>query len=644
MAEVQEPENGSEPDVGPGSLSPAAAMAIGVGKGRAGGKADPEFDAFLRKQSRLIDLQTEHLHEQRELMTSRLRLGRWKDRVTLALQALTVLVGIAIAGAVAVMAWRAHEDHGVAIAAFSVPPDLAQRGMTGQVVASELLDGLAALQAKTVTARPASSYANDWGGEIKVEIPETGVSIGELDRYLRDWLGAETRITGEVVRTSSGIAVTARSGEAPGRRFEGPEADLDGLVAKAAEAVYAQTQPYRYAVYLASNGRRAEASALFARLAQSGAPEDRPWAYAGWASILQEEGRHYDAIRMASAATSLNPRLQPPYETIGVSSDAVGHWIIGIDNPRRELALVRSGASGMASDQLADRLRFLEAVQAFYRSDFRSSAALLSALVAFDLEGRQGGYTPRHLRARALASMHDVTGAEQLEAGPLDSNSYQAISARGETLGDWAGVARSLELGGHDAALAGDAQRTLVAPLLAQAEARLGRPQEAKTLAASTPLDCDRCLIARGEIATLERDWAAADHWWAELDRQAPNMPQTEWAMSLLARGDLDGAIAKATQAHRRSPHFADPLELWGEALMKKGDFAGAAGKFAEADPDAPRWGRLHLMWGEALMRSGRYAEARRQYEIANGLDLSRADRAALQVLLARTATGPLHG
>jgi len=92
-----------------------------------------------------------------------------------------------------------------------VPPDLAQRGMTGQVVASELLDGLASLQRKTVTARPASTYANDWGGDIKVEIPETGISIGELNRYLRQWLGSETRISGEVVRTPTGVAVTARA-------------------------------------------------------------------------------------------------------------------------------------------------------------------------------------------------------------------------------------------------------------------------------------------------------------------------------------------------------------------------------------------------------------------------------------------------
>ncbi len=85
-------------------------------------------------------------------------------------------------------------------------------------------------------------------------------------------------------------------------------------------------------------------------------------------------------------------------------------------------------------------------------------------------------------------------------------------------------------------------------------------------------------------------------------------------------------------------------METWGDALMAKGDHAGATGKFAEADKDAPRWGRNHMRWGEALMLQGRYREARAQYEAAAGMDLSTPDRAALNLLLARTAKGSLHG
>jgi tetratricopeptide (TPR) repeat protein len=638
MAErAEEPEAEAPGGVEP--IAPAAGLVIGLRKGRSRDKDDPKLDAFLDEQTRLIRLQTEHLHEQRELTLSRLKLGRWKDRVSLALQSMTALVGLAVAGAIGVMAWQAHQDHGLIVAPFSVPPDLAQRGLTGQVVASRVLDRLSELKAQTVSTRPASAYANDWGDDIKVEIPETGVSIGELNRWLREWLGGETRVTGEVVHTASGLQLTARAGEEPGTTAQGAETDMDALIGQSAEALYRQTQPYRYAEYLASRGRRDEASAAFADLARSGRPEDRPWAYAGWASILQVEGRHYDAIRMAQASIALNPRLAPPYQTLGVSSDVVGRWEIGVDNPRVELALIHSGRGvGYPKDSIAERIAFLEAVDAYYHMNVQSAAALMTKVTAFDLEGRAAGYAPQHLRARALAALHEITAADQAAAGPLDTNNYQAIPARGETMDDWAEVSRRLEEGRNDPALAGDAQKTVVMPLLAQAYAHLGRLDEAKALVTQSPLDCYRCLAARGEIATLERDWASADRWYAALDRQTPSRPLSPapWAVSLLARGNVDGALAKAQEGHRRAPYFADPLELWGEALMRKGDYAGATAKFAEAAKYAPRWGRDRLRWGQALLQSGKPADAKAQFEAAKGMDLSAMDRAEVDAALAR--------
>src|SRR5690349_17712571 len=101
MAEVLESEGGSEPEGSGGAISPSAAMAIGVRKSRPAPHPDPKFDAFLDDQRRLINLQTEHLHEQRGVILARLKLGRWNDRVGLALKLLTVLVGLAVATAVA---------------------------------------------------------------------------------------------------------------------------------------------------------------------------------------------------------------------------------------------------------------------------------------------------------------------------------------------------------------------------------------------------------------------------------------------------------------------------------------------------------------------------------------------------------------
>jgi hypothetical protein len=69
------------------------------------------------------------------------------------------------------------------IEAFEVPPDLAQRGLTGQVIAKQVLDQISEMEARTslVSARPANSYSNSWGTDLKIEVPETGISFGELN-------------------------------------------------------------------------------------------------------------------------------------------------------------------------------------------------------------------------------------------------------------------------------------------------------------------------------------------------------------------------------------------------------------------------------------------------------------------------------
>ena len=102
------------------------------------------------------------------------------------------------------------------------------------------------------SSRATQSYANNWGDNIKVEIPETGVSIGELQRFLRGWLGHDTRSAARF--TAPPPALRSPPAPAPmGATFTGAEADLDALVQKSAEHVFEITQPYRYANYLDRN-------------------------------------------------------------------------------------------------------------------------------------------------------------------------------------------------------------------------------------------------------------------------------------------------------------------------------------------------------------------------------------------------------
>ncbi len=246
---------------------------------------------------------------------------------------------------------------------------------------------------------------------------------------------------------------------------------------------------------------------------------------------------------------------------------------------------------------------------------------------------------------------HDIRGGLAL-AGPTAAAAYQPRVLKMEAdlmLEDWPGAiaAGEPELA---AGLADPGRRQVgirrVAADLAIAYAYAGRLAEARALIARTPLDCDRCVQARAQIAEAAGDRPGADRWFAEHARMAPSIPipETTWGAALLARGDADGAIAKLKAATAKGLRYADPQELWGEALMRKQDNAGAIAKFAQANGDAPLWGRNHLMWGEALMLQGRYAEARTQFQTARPLDLSRPDRAALNVLLSRTSKGPLHG
>ena len=470
-----------------------------------------------------------------------------------------------------------------------------------------------------------------------------------MNRYLREWLGSETRVTGEVVHTPTGIAVTARAGEAPGRRFEGAEADLDQLVDQAAEAVYAETQPYRYAVWRASESNTEQAMAAYAQLAQTGAPEDRAWAYAGWATLLQQKGDSRGAEQKAARAIALDPSITPAYPIRGTVLVYLGRTEEMVGLARTQLRAVESGrAAGIAPEALGPQRAYLrDALLGKYgRGDYaRAYEAERRMGERLSYEGA-GGYSYRLSAANDLMALHEPSralkeaGASTVrDAGGRAVNSIDLLAA--VELQDWPQV---LRLTGGDGQTP-TAQADQSARARARALLGLGRIAKAEAVIAAMPDDCTDCLELRGDLAAARGDRRGVDAaYGAAVGRGEIPLRDLDWGRALLRVGDTDAAIVKLKRAHKLGPHFADPLELWGEALIRKQDFPAAADRFAEADKEAPRWGRNHLMWGEALMRSGRYGEARRQYEIASGLDLSKPDRAALSVLLARTARGRLHG
>jgi hypothetical protein len=138
---------------------------------------------------------------------------------------------------------------------------------------------------------------------------KTGVSIGEGQKLLRDWLGHEARISGQVYRTggagASGtpgvLSATVRIGDAATARAVGTDSDIDALVAKLGEGVFAATQPYRYSVYLEHHDRRDEALAVLTKLTTTGDRTERAWANIGVGSVLADPYQSQVYMRRAEA-------------------------------------------------------------------------------------------------------------------------------------------------------------------------------------------------------------------------------------------------------------------------------------------------------------------------------------------------------
>ncbi|MGA9794994.1 MAG: hypothetical protein WBQ17_05590, partial [Rhizomicrobium sp.] len=211
-------------------------------------KADAYLDEQIelsRKQSAIADLQIEDLKREDKLRHWSLIVHHFSDVMKLAFEFAVAAIVLGILALLTGAVWSAAHEKGLVIEAFSVPPDMAARGLTGQAVAAQLQDKLTAMQVATVSARPAASYSNNWGNDIKVEIPNTGVSIGEFYRYLVSAFGHQTHITGEVFRAANGISITARASGDGGATVSGAETNLDALLQQAAENIYARTQPYR---------------------------------------------------------------------------------------------------------------------------------------------------------------------------------------------------------------------------------------------------------------------------------------------------------------------------------------------------------------------------------------------------------------
>lgn len=611
-----------------------------------GDDVDPSAKALMRKQVRMLDLQMKHLRKEiREQSVKFLR-----ERLRAAFE---LAVGLSILALVAMgvgLVWQASQAEGLVIKPFTVPPAMATRGMTGSVLASRLSDGLGEIDAVTSSVRAGGAMRATQHQEIKVDIPETTISISDLGALLRGWLGDESIVSGELVQDEDRISLTVRVGDRPGVTLYGAPAELDQLIHRAAEQILAQTEPYRYAVYLSAQNNLDAALAVAEGLALNGSPTDRAWGFAMWSRLLASRGDFAGAAIKARRSLELDPSIAATHDNLAAAHRMLGRDQQALAASEAALTALRRERRGLDKVSGPSRLATMEGRVQEARGDFGAAASRYTQ--AMHIGGLARAAQAAASLPRVLAMDHDIAGARQSlddlrgtlpEDALVDAAMAPALVEI--QAGNWPVAERLLRKAEMTALMFGEAgivvRGTQIAPNLAYVMAMRGDLAGARTLIATTPADCYLCARVRAVIAGLSGDRAGAETAFTVAAALAPGLPAAhlDWARMRLAAGDIDGAIVQARKAATLAPAWSDPLVVWGEALARKGDRSAAAQRFAAAGVLSPRWGLPLLRQAQMLKALGRRQQAERLLTSARRLSLTTAQLAELTAERARPSS-----
>ena len=587
----------------------AAAVAAGdVGRDPAVSRATK---SFLHEQTRLLAAQREELVEQRALRLAQLegqhregKLRRIGQGLRVGMQAfLAVVIALVVIGVI-VMVADSFASREVRVEAFQAPPALASRGVTGQVVASGVLDTLRKLQDATRVVDKGLSTTGAWASEVKIEVPDTGVSLGEIIRMLHQRFGHDVHIDGELVQTGAGgLDLTVRGDAVPARTFSGGPDDLPRLSAEAAEYIYGRSQPTRYVAYLVSAGRDADVEAFVPpAMSRAASDSERSNLANSLANAYSTEGRYAlaaDEYRLAlSFATPGQRKWRVVWgNLIGAVSIVSGEeaaWREAKAMLRESPPPAKGGAEYVNPAQMTWDLPLTLAVtlqDASSNGGYGTAANIEGPAIA-DLYGLLHDQ-PRAKRYLASSDPDDPT----TKAEALLLPGYAAIER-----GDYAAAAPPLDA--FYKAWSGDRNlqfnHTSTPCYTGLAVGMSGRVRDAEAI--FERVRWTLCYAFWGDVLVHAGDPAGATKVWAEGQRAAPDLPAVPLHRGLyeLGLGQFKAAETDIAFASRKAPHWADPLKAWGDLQARQGRWKNALAKYDEALKYAPAWPALLRARAEA--------------------------------------------
>jgi tetratricopeptide (TPR) repeat protein len=589
----------------------AFAAAIAAIASRQDPQVARDTSTFLNKQSQLLETQNRHLEDEHAArlhylqgQASEVDLRRLGLRLRVGFQFFVALFAAVIGIGLAIVIYDAVHSRSVVIDPFEIAPNIATQVPSGKIIAAGLLDVLTQIQAANRSPAEHRSLSNAWTNDIAIEVPETGISFGQLERILKTRFGHDQHIDGDLVQTEKGgLALTVRGPGILPKTFTGEGRNLDKLLTQAGEYVYGQSQPGLWAAYL-SNERFDEAIRFAQGAYATVAPSERPYVLNYWGNAIAGkagEGAMAEALSLYMESVRLKPDYWVGYNNImwalaGLADEE------GLVRVGREMMKAAGGRPGRAPEDLYgnydEEVWDLTASHAAEIADMESHGGVGTMTI--------GGSASENLNVALLEiQMHDPAAALRLKTTLVDEKKAFDVAE--------AAILRALlaEEGG-DFKAAAKVWDTLAAayadPTFATSNPqyicfaavtyeKTGQPAKAdaalKPFGNGTLVDCYRF---RGDVLDLRGDWAGAQAWYAKAVKLGPSIPSGyySWGVALAKHGDLGGAAAKFRDANQKGPHWADPLKAWGDVLASQGKIKEALAKYDEALKYAPKWKQLH--------------------------------------------------
>ncbi|MCP9787175.1 tetratricopeptide repeat protein [Cyanobium sp. N5-Cardenillas] len=585
------------------SIEQAALPGLGVkGTADSGRSAQPASQA--EDQDSLQALQKRQLRDEHPLRIAYLKgqaditqLQRISQRLRIASQAFVALLACLLGISVLVLIIEAIRSRAIVIREFSTPPQLADRGLSGRVVAGILLDELTLLQSSTRTRLEKRKVSDAWSNQIELELPSTGISIHQIETLLRQRLGHDLTVSGDLVQSSAGeLMLTVRGESIPARSFKGDTNAIKKLTREAAVHIFEHTQPSHYVASLIAKGLSEEAVAFSERVFPTTTEADRPYLLNQWANALQNTGGPANAkqsLFLYRKALALRKDFTNVHNNIMLTTIVMGReqeaWEYGRNH------LQRKGGRPSPKKELGfgqwNQLTWnLQAWRAVLADDARQ------------YRGIGSGNQLRHpVIALIDTRLHDLESARfhlSLGSGASNDSTIKARThfVRGRLAaleGNKSVALREMESFKseytNNKTVAANMPGYLCWVALAQEEAKLRKKADQTLREAGRYVNC---LRFRGDILDRRGDWKNAQLAYADAVRLAPDLPAGyySWGAALARHRECKAAMEQLAAAAKRGPGWADPLKAWGDCLAFQGQWKEALKKYQEASRLAPEW------------------------------------------------------